>query len=223
MKRGRRTLVAVLVLTVAVVAGGVVMTSNTYGQADGTTQIEGCYTITQPGTYVLTANVTNGGGDNFTFISETCIRIAASNVVLDGQGHTVDGYGISDTTGIGVEEGASVSDVTVKNVHVTDWNRGVYFGNVDGATARNVNASGNSYGFFVENATGTTIRGSTANGNFIGIYHQNARGNTFRENALRRNHIAGVVWGDRAEGGTSASSASDAESRNRTAARDASA
>ena len=209
---------AVLVLAVAVVAGGVAMIPSTQGQTDGATQIEGCYTITQPGTYVLTKDVTNGGGGgNFTYISETCIRIAASNVVLDGQGHTLDGFGISDTTGIGIAEDATVTDVTVKNVHVTDWNRGVYFGDVDRATAQNVNASGNSYGFFVENAQGTTIRGSTANGNFIGIYHQNARGNTFRANTLQDNHIAGVVWGEREENATAG------ESQNRTAARNASA
>ena len=193
--RGSRTLAAVVILVVAIAAGGATMVGNTEGQSNGSTEIRTCTTISEPGTYVLTKDIENGGGDGgFAYISETCIEIAASNVVLNLQGHTIDGFGISDTTAVGTKEGGQYHDVVVKNGHVTDWNRGVYIGNSDDATVRNVNASGNSFGIFVENARGTTVRGSTVNHNFIGLYHTNTRGNTFEGNTFEDNHISGVVW-----------------------------
>ena len=186
---------AVAVLVVAAVAGGAAMVGSTQGQSNGPTEIKTCTTISEPGRYVLTQDIRNGGGDGgFAYISETCIQIASDNVVFDGQGHTIDGFGISDTTAVGTKEGGHYTDVTVRNVHITDWNRGVYLGNTEGATVRNVNASGNSFGIFVEHARDTTVRATTATHNFIGLYHADSRGNTFEGNTFRDNHIAGVVW-----------------------------
>ncbi len=193
----------------AVAAGGATMVGNTEGQSNGATEITTCTTISEPGTYVLTKDIENGGGDGgFTYISETCIEIAASNVVLDLQGHTIDGFGISDTTAVGTREGGEYHDVTIKNAHITDWNRGVYVGNTDGATVRNVNASANGFGVFVENARDTTVRGSTLNHNFVGIYHTNTRGNDFEGNTIQNNHVAGVVWEKPSETGSGDGNAS---------------
>ena len=194
-ERGRRTLVAVMVLVVAAVAGGAAMVGSTQGQSDNPTEIKTCTTISEPGRYVLTQDI-RGGGENggFAYISETCIQIASDNVVFDAQGHTIDGLGISDTTAVGTKEGGHYSDVTVRNAHVTDWNRGVYLGNTEDATVRNVNASGNSFGIFVEHARGTTVRETKVTNNFIGIYHTDTRGNTFEGNTVRNNLVAGVMW-----------------------------
>ena len=49
-----------------------------------TDSIESCTTITEPGRYVLAANITDSSED-------ACIRIETSDVVLDGRGHTIDG------------------------------------------------------------------------------------------------------------------------------------
>lgn len=210
--RRSRTLVAVVVLVVATAAGGATLIGNTEGQSEPT-RIETCTTISEPGTYVLTKDIENGGSDGgFAYISETCIQIASDDVVFDAQGHTIDGYGISDTTGIGTAAGAELSDVTVKNARVKDWNRGVYLGNTDGATVQNVNASDNSFGVFVENARDTTVRDSTVTGNFVGIYHTNTRGNAFEGNTVRDNRVEDVVWerasktGDGSENATTTAS-----------------
>ena len=200
--RGTRTLAVVVLLVAATVAGGVAIVGSTQGQSNGPTEIKTCTIISEPGTYVLTQDITGGGGDGgFAYISETCITIASSNVVLDLRGHTIDGLGISDTTAVGTKEGEGYRDVTVKNAHITDWNRGVYLGNTEGATIKNVNASGNSFGILVANARDTTVRGVTANNNFIGLYHTNTRGNTFEGNTFRNNHIKGVVWEKSSETG----------------------
>jgi parallel beta-helix repeat protein len=189
------TLVTVVLVAAVLVGGGVGLSASTQAQS-GPTEIDGCYTITEPGTYHLTKDIRGGGGGgNFTYISETCIVIASDDVVFDGQGHTIDGLGISDTTAVGTEEGSEYENVTVRNFHTTDWNRGVYFGNTTDATVESVNASGLSYGVFIEDASDTTVRDVTATGDFIGVYHADSEGNTFENNEYDENYIGDVVDG----------------------------
>lgn len=53
------------------------------GTSQGVTEISQCTTIDEPGRYVLTSDITDSGARH-------CIRIIASDVVFDGQGHTLD-------------------------------------------------------------------------------------------------------------------------------------
>ena len=50
-------------------------------------------TITQPGTYILTNDITNSS-------KLICIEIQASNVVFDGAGHVIDGTDAENSAGI---------------------------------------------------------------------------------------------------------------------------
>ena len=151
---------------------------------DGPTRIDGCTAITEPGRYVLSADIENADrGENFTFISQSCIRIESSDVVFDGNGHTVDGFGVSDTTAIRVGADGTLSNVTVENLAIAEWNRGIYVENVTEATVRNADVSGNAFGVFVEDASGVTVRNVTATNNFVGVYAGNVSG-TFAENAI---------------------------------------
>lgn len=153
-------------------------------------KISGKTTITEPGEYTLTGDIERGNG---TRISGTCIEIRASDVVLDGDGHTVDGWGISDTTGIGVAGDGTLRNVTVKNLTLTDWNRGVSFSNVRNARVRNVEATENSYGMWFENVTGASVENSTATGNLIGVgfgLHSEDGGVT--DSRIEKNHVNDV-------------------------------
>ena len=159
--------------------------------------IEGCVTIDEPGVYRLSKDITGGGGGgNFTFISETCIRIGSSDVVLQGGGHLVDGRGISDTTAIGAATGRTLHNVTVTNLRVTDWNRGVYLRNTVDATVRDVRTSGTSFGVFVEDAEGTTVRDVSARRGFIGLYLGNTTGTETENTTFEGNHVGGIVRDD---------------------------
>lgn len=136
------------------------------------TAVDNCRVIGEPGLYVLTQNITQGGdGDGFTFASQTCLLIESDDVVFEGRGHRVDGTGVTDTTGITVGgENASVENVTVSDVTVTDWNRGIYVRNGDGVTIRGATAAGNAYGASVEHSSGTSIVQSRFADNLIGVY-----------------------------------------------------
>lgn len=198
-----RVAVAVFLLTAAVGVGFVVGTGSSAVQNDGNAgdatavrQIDGCTQITRPGTYVLTDDVTDGGsGDSYTYISESCIEIRSSDVVLDGDGHLVGGRGTSDTTGVAVESDEPLRNVTVRDLRTTDWNRGVSLRNVDDATVRNVNASGNTFGVFVDGSRGVAVRESTVRRAFIGVYAEKSDV-TVSGGTLEGNHVDDVVRDD---------------------------
>lgn len=75
------------------------------------TKLTACGTISLPGNYLLTQDVSSPG---------TCFTIASSNVVLDcayeGARYTIT-YGVQES-GIGVT-GQDVGDITIKNCHIT--------------------------------------------------------------------------------------------------------
>lgn len=149
--------------------------------AQDATRIDGCTTIDDPGTYVLTSDVENGGQ---TPISEACIEITADGVTFDGGGHTVDGRGESHTKGVAV---LGARDVEIRNVAVDEWHEGILV--EDGsATVREVNASENAYGVRLLNASGTTVENNAVADNLVGISVESANvtlaDNDFSENEI---------------------------------------
>lgn len=162
--------------------------------AGDVTEVQNCRTISEPGTYVLTRDIENGGkGEgNFTFASQACIRIESSDVTFDGNGHVVDGFGVSHTTGIRVGSDQSQSNVTVANVDLTDWNRGIHYMDVTDGTVRDANVSGNSFGIFVENSTDIAVRNVAAHRYFVGVYLGDTEA-TLTETSFTGNETRAVV------------------------------
>ncbi len=174
----RSAFAAFIALALVATAGAGALADRPALQAGGgSTGVDGCTTITEPGRYVLSADIENADrGENFTFISQSCIRIESSDVVFDGNDHTVDGFGVSDTTAIRVGGNGTLSNVTVENLAVDEWNRGVYVKNVTNATVRDANVSGNALGVFLEDSTAVHLRNVTATDNFVGVYAGNVSG-----------------------------------------------
>ncbi len=82
--------------------------------------------ITSPGMYELTADA-RGITDMYG------IRIESSDVVLDGQGHFLGGDQRDKSVGIYVNKfGGSITNVTIKNLKLEDWNNGVSYQYVKG-------------------------------------------------------------------------------------------
>jgi parallel beta-helix repeat protein len=121
-------------------------------------------TIAAPGPYVLTNDIAES-------TLATCIEIRASDVVLDGGGHLIDGAGAAGSTGISVKNPSGVRNVTIRNVRVRDWDFGVY---LHGAVDSRIEASLLEQNLFCGaviylDATGNTIAGCTVTGNGNGI------------------------------------------------------
>lgn len=187
--REARSLV-VLLAAVALVAGVAGAPTGAVTATDGADQttVDSCTTIDEPGTYVLTSDIDNGGK---TPISGACFRITADDVTFDGNGHTIDGRGVSHTKGVAVVD---AKNVTVTNFEVDDWHSGVLVDN-GSATVRAVHTFSNAYGVRLENASGSTVTNNTVEGNLIGIY-TNSEDVTLDGNDLSENEISIKRAGD---------------------------
>lgn len=165
--------VAVLLLTPAA------LTATASSQSDAAGEIDNCGVISEPGRYVLTTDITNGGGGgHFTYASQSCIVVRSDDVHIQGNGHRVDALGNSDTTGIAVVGSAEdpVENVTVSNVALTDWNRAVYFRHVENGTVRGSDLRASAYGMSIEHSEGTRVVNSNVINNLLGIYENDSTG-----------------------------------------------
>lgn len=133
-------------------------------------------------------------GDIQNGATDTCLDVTASDVVIDGQGHTVGGVDRSASSiGIQFDGPATIENVTLRNVTLTDWETAVQFGPRFGAGVRNgtlvgVTATSNDVGIVLGNTSGTTVARSVARANDgPGIDVAGATGATVRDNRLRRN------------------------------------
>ena len=150
--------------------------------------IVACDVISAPGVYRLAADITNSS-------SSTCISITASNVVLDGAGYTVDGRDNTDTYGVYVyNTTTTLTNVTVKNLVVTDWANGIYYYNVSNGSIENNIASSNQNGIYLTHSSGNTLTSNTANSNNNdGIYFDSSTSNTLTNNIANSNQQYGIL------------------------------
>lgn len=178
-----RTAASILVVLLVLAGGVSPVTAGASTENAATRTIDTCTTITEPGTYVLSENTTFKGGP----ASVACLTIRADDVVVDGQGHVFAGHGISNTTGISV---SGAENVTVKNIHVTDWHRGVSFRNAAGGTVQNASIRSNAYGLSLRDADGVTVANSATRGNLVGVRTKGDSDTTFSGFETENNRIA---------------------------------
>jgi parallel beta-helix repeat protein len=161
----------------------------------GATSITGPTVISSPGTYVLAEDISGGSPG---------IWIQSSGVTIEGNGHTISGAGGS--YGILVnKDGTTLSDVTISDVRLEDWNCGLYFKGVADCEASGVKADSNGKaGINLRSASGTTVTDCTATGNEQGILlWQDCDNNTIANNTATENDDAGIYVAStgRADGG----------------------
>lgn len=158
--------VFVLAGVLGVAAGGLwLVADDPATDAQRPRSIDSCTTITEPGRYVLTADVTDSEVD-------TCIIIRSDDVVLTGRNHRIDGVGRFGTAGLVARSNTdrALENVTVRNVTVTDWDDGIrYISVVDGAVA-----------------------GTTVANNRVGLSLLDARDNRLAGNVARSNRLRGI-------------------------------
>lgn len=124
-------LVAGLLVLSVLSIGPVASTGATTDTA--TTAIDSCRVIDDPGRYELTQDLQVDDG-----LQSYCLKITASDVTLDGNGHTVEGnytrqkdYRANDalaatSNGVLVDGNGTLSNVTVQDLTLTDWKVGVH-------------------------------------------------------------------------------------------------
>lgn len=124
--------------------------------------ITGCGTITETGNYVLNQSINSSG---------TCLTIAASNVVVDCQGHAIN-FSESEEIKYGVYS-LGYNEITIKNCAINQVNdsirakAGIFLENSENSSILNnsitlLNASDNTppesgYGIFMKNSSSANI------------------------------------------------------------------
>jgi parallel beta-helix repeat protein len=144
------------------------------------------YEITKPGYYVLTV-------DGINLTSDYGIRISADDVVLDGQGHVVDGDGTEHGYGVYIQER---SNVTVKNLVVKEWGLGIKLGGVNNTITNNTIYSCYYDGISLYGVSNTITSNIIESCNYTGI----ALSGTSTDNIITNNIInsckTGIdLWG----------------------------
>ena len=133
---------AVLAITLAAVMIGSVATAGvvlTQPASAAPETLSSCTTIDESGEYALTSDIDAGG--------ETCFMITASDVTLDGNGHTITGDGGNDRTfGVFVNgTNSEVSNVTVTDLSTTQWFIGYQTRDASNVTITDTTAVDNKY------------------------------------------------------------------------------
>ncbi|MFH1631290.1 MAG: NosD domain-containing protein [Candidatus Aenigmatarchaeota archaeon] len=136
------------------------------GVSEGPVVISTCGIISEPSSYVLDSDIL----DNESLI---CIDITSNDVLIDCQGHTIDGIDMVDSSGIHVYrdllDNVSMikeqTNITIRNCHITDWDYGVYVLWSDNITLENVSTVSNNYGVYISGGSNETIRYATVDYN----------------------------------------------------------
>jgi len=135
------------------------------GSVEGTTYISSVDNIT----YTFTANINDE------------IVVERDNVVVDGTGHTVQGTGSG--TGIAL---SSRRNVTIKNMEIHAFNRGIYLDSSSNSIISGNNITDNNWhGIYLHNSSSNTISGNNiTDNNWHGIYLHNSSSNTISGNNI---------------------------------------
>lgn len=157
--------------------------------------------IDLPGTYYLATD-----GDTFVTTHNHAIRIACSDVILDGSGKTITGSApapsVSETApdvyGVRVNTAGVATNVTVKNLKVENKYFGVIFEQASNATVEDVTATNNRQGIYLWDVDESTITSNDASDNldsgivFDGDNSEN-NSNTISNNITNTNAQFGIL------------------------------
>ena len=115
--------------------------------------------ISTPGCYRLTNDLSNSTADK-------AILITSSDVVLEGNGHILDGNGGFDTTGVLIRGGPTGgSNVTVRGLTVSGWLEGIDIENQSDSEITGCTATRNVFGVYVTGSNGIRLKEVNASGN----------------------------------------------------------
>jgi PKD repeat protein len=119
--------------------------------------VTGCRVIDSPGRYELQRDIREAR-------ESACIDIQSSDVVFDGNGHTIDAVQIRRFTPIGIDvspplgSNATISNVTVENVVITQFTgSAVRFFETDDGLVRDVTIRDGTLGVFVADVTARNV------------------------------------------------------------------
>lgn len=180
----RSVLAVLLVALLAVLSTGIVSGGGSIPAVAPTT-VDRCTEINEPGVYRIGEEFAGAGYRP----SVPCIRITADNVVLQGDGRVLEGLGATNTTGVQI---IGADNVTVRNLRVSDWQRGIHYENASNVKIRNVTVTSNVYGVTISNSSGTALVGANVSANLVGFRFEGDTSTRSERIVTASNRIDGV-------------------------------
>jgi len=122
-----------------------------------TSTITACCNLDGAGTFTLTNNISNSA-------TTPCILISVSDVILNGNGKTIDGQDAGGSVGVqAFYSGGTdlITNITVRNLVVTDWATGIEFNTVNSGSIQNCTAQSNAIGISMIASDSNTIFSNT--------------------------------------------------------------
>jgi hypothetical protein len=140
-------------------------------------------TITSPGTWTVTTNVTAAAGVN-------CITVDANGVAIDLRGHVITGSGLSS----GIVDRGGQTNLVVANGTLTGFNQAINLGHTSHTTISNITVTNTGTSGIHIGADYGVVTDSQANNNQrYGIYFDGSN-NTVSNTVANNNGWSGITF-----------------------------
>jgi len=123
-------------------------------------------------------------------IGEYSLTVRCSNVVIDGENHTINGKGVVEV-GIYIE---GITNVTVRNIEVADFSCGIELHKSSNCDVIKANITNNDVGVTLSESNNNTLSENRINNRQDGIRLDMSHYNEIRENIIVGNYFAGIVF-----------------------------
>jgi len=149
------------------------------------TAVNACQTLSAPGNYVVTKNLTASGD---------CLVLTVSNIAIDMQGHKIVGNG----SGGGITDGGnSIRYIIVANGKISNFSEGIDLSTDTGQAANlilNVNSSGNAAdGVFIRGRDNNLVNVTASNNGGAGVEVRQCCDSLFKV-TTNGNNAEGVLY-----------------------------
>jgi PGF-pre-PGF domain-containing protein len=152
------------------------------------TTVSGGTVIDDAGCYVLQGSQSDGDEEDSD--ASRFVEVRASDVVVDGNGTTIDG----DGSGEAVHVDGAYSNVTVRNVTLTDWDTGIYVRDASDVVVEDLDARSNGVGVEIDATTNAVLARVNASDNADhGVHLRESPGGVIANVTADRNGMSGVV------------------------------
>ncbi|NYZ77576.1 right-handed parallel beta-helix repeat-containing protein, partial [Candidatus Micrarchaeota archaeon] len=156
--------------------------------------ISNCPVIASAGSYVMPFNFMGAPNSASPLLDTACVKITASNVVFDCNGFNITNNGTTGTT-YGILLSSSLTNVTVKNCHVSNYSYGIYSHQSNSSNFTNNTAYNNTqYGIYLDSSSNNTLAGNVAYNNSVdGFYLNSGANNSLTGNIANNNSRHGIT------------------------------
>jgi len=146
-----------------------------------------CQKLSGPGTYVLQNDIINSD-------AIVCINITSSDVIFQGNGHTVDGQDKPSSWGIFATSPA-FTNIVVQDVIVNDWVTGISLRNTRDSAVLASSATSNRFGILPGYYNSTITNCRAVKNSQTGIYAWSNNNITIIGNIINENQYQGLYLG----------------------------